>query len=244
MASRGHASQSANTVGRSHTVGRWGLLLMMAGLHAGLVAWLAQSTPPTLRLSSAPLILTVSLLHPPAPAPVQVMSPPPPEPEPLPQVMPPEPVAVAPLPEPKAQLKEVPKEAKKPVKPPKPKAKPKPAPPVASAPPQPQVPPAPVPVEPLEASLPVFNAAYLRNPSPEYPRLSRRLQEEGQVLLRVLVSAQGLPEAVEIQTSSGHSRLDKAALEAVRQWKFVPAKQGSQTVSAWVVVPVAFVLNS
>jgi protein TonB len=90
---------------------------------------------------------------------------------------------------------------------------------------------------------PSFNAAYLNNPAPNYPSISRRLGEQGLVSLRVQVAADGTAGSVELQTSSGSSRLDQAALEAVKKWQFVPAKRGDQPVSASVVVPVRFSLE-
>jgi protein TonB len=87
---------------------------------------------------------------------------------------------------------------------------------------------------------PNFNAAYLNNPAPNYPTISRRLGEEGLVLLQVQVTADGKAGSVELQTGSGSDRLDEAALEAVKKWRFVPAKRGDQAVSASVVVPVKF----
>ncbi len=87
---------------------------------------------------------------------------------------------------------------------------------------------------------PNFNAAYLNNPAPNYPSISRRLGEQGLVLLRVQVTQDGKAGSVEVQTGSGSSRLDEAALEAVKKWQFVPAKRGEQSVSASVVVPVRF----
>jgi protein TonB len=90
---------------------------------------------------------------------------------------------------------------------------------------------------------PSFNAAYLNNPAPKYPSVSRRLGEQGLVLLRVQVTADGAAESVELQTGSGSNRLDQAALEAVKKWQFVPAKRGEQSVSASVVVPVRFSLE-
>ena len=87
---------------------------------------------------------------------------------------------------------------------------------------------------------PNFNAAYLNNPAPNYPAISRRLGEEGLVLLQVQVTADGKADSVELKTGSGSDRLDEAALEAVKKWRFVPAKRGDQAVSASVVVPVKF----
>jgi protein TonB len=108
--------------------------------------------------------------------------------------------------------------------------------PIAAVPaPTPQAPPAPPPVTPAR-----FDADYLRNPPPAYPAISRRMREEGRVLLLVQVSPQGTPMQVRIRESSGHPRLDEAALEAVRQWHFVPARRGDEPVAASVVVPLVF----
>ncbi len=87
---------------------------------------------------------------------------------------------------------------------------------------------------------PNFNAAYLNNPAPNYPSLSRRLGEQGRVLLRVQVMEDGTAGSVELQTGSGSTRLDQAALEAVKKWRFIPAKRGEQPISASVVVPLRF----
>ena len=90
---------------------------------------------------------------------------------------------------------------------------------------------------------PRFNADYLDNPTPAYPTLSRKLREEGRVLLRVLVDINGHPSQVTLRESSGFSRLDERAAETVRRWKFVPARQGGEPVEAWVIVPIQFNLK-
>lgn len=92
-------------------------------------------------------------------------------------------------------------------------------------------------------SLPNLNADYLNNPAPVYPPASRQLGEQGKVLLRVLVNDGGGVDQVTLRKTSGYDRLDQAALETVKQWRFVPAKRGDQAVSAWVVVPVSFTLE-
>lgn len=92
-------------------------------------------------------------------------------------------------------------------------------------------------------TLPRFSADYLNNPPPVYPALSRRLGEQGQVMLRVLVRADGTPAEIAISDSSGSSRLDRAALEAVRRWRFVPARRGGTPVAAAVLVPISFTLE-
>lgn len=101
----------------------------------------------------------------------------------------------------------------------------------------PSTPPAPV-------IAPRFDANYLQNPKPAYPAMSRRLGEEGRVVLKVKVSPQGLPLSVEIKQSSNFTRLDEAARAAVEHWRFVPAKQGNEPVEAWVLVPLLFSLDS
>lgn len=97
----------------------------------------------------------------------------------------------------------------------------------------------------LESSitLPRFSADYLNNPPPVYPTLARRLGEQGRVMLRVLVRADGTPAEVEINHSSGFTRLDRAALDAVRKWRFIPARRGDTPVTAPVLVPVSFTLE-
>ncbi len=104
---------------------------------------------------------------------------------------------------------------------------------------------APSPPPALEAPViaPVFDADYLENPAPAYPPLSRRLGEQGRVLLRVWVSEQGRAERVALARSSGFDRLDQSAMQAVARWRFVPARQGERAVAAHVLVPVAFVLK-
>ena len=97
----------------------------------------------------------------------------------------------------------------------------------------------------LGASVPPrFDAAYLQNPEPGYPMLSKRLGEEGRVLLRVLVNPEGLAEQVEVRQSSGHPRLDQAALGTVRRWRFIPARRGAERLAAWVLVPLSFQLDA
>jgi protein TonB len=96
---------------------------------------------------------------------------------------------------------------------------------------------------PVQVTPPQFDAAYLRNPPPPYPLASRRMREQGKVLLRVHVSAGGDAEQVLIDGSSGHPRLDESAREAVRAWRFAPARQGGRAVAAWVIVPIRFALE-
>jgi protein TonB len=91
---------------------------------------------------------------------------------------------------------------------------------------------------------PRFNADYLHNPAPEYPGMSRRRGEQGRVTLKVVVNVNGEAEQIQIDQSSGFELLDKAALSAVKNWKFIPAKSNRQPVVGAVIVPVRFTLDS
>lgn len=97
---------------------------------------------------------------------------------------------------------------------------------------------------PVPTIPPRFNADYLQNPAPQYPPLARRMREQGKVILRVLVDADGLAEQVELRASSGSARLDQSAQDTVKRWKFVPARQGERKVAAWVLVPITFTLEN
>lgn len=91
---------------------------------------------------------------------------------------------------------------------------------------------------------PTFSAAYLRNPAPAYPVAARRSGEQGTVVLKVLVSPDGAPARVELDQTSGSKSLDSAALDAVKGWRFVPARRGVQNIEGWARVPVVFRLES
>lgn len=99
----------------------------------------------------------------------------------------------------------------------------------------------------IQSAIPVivarFDVDYLDNPKPVYPNASRRLGEEGKVVLRVRVSAAGIAENVELAYTSGFPRLDQASMEAVSRWRFVPARRGDETIVAWVLVPIIFNLQ-
>lgn len=87
------------------------------------------------------------------------------------------------------------------------------------------------------------NVAYLNNPAPEYPLIARQRHWQGTVLFRVHVNADGQALQVNIQHSSGHDILDESALDAVKDWHFVPAKRGDIPETSWVTVPIVFELN-
>lgn len=107
----------------------------------------------------------------------------------------------------------------------------------------PPPPPVAAPPAPAVVTQARYDANYLQNPPPAYPPLSRRMGEEGKVVLRVYVEPDGRPSQVEVKNSSNSSRLDQAALDAVWRWRFVPAKRGEEAVGAWVLVPIVFNLK-
>ena len=92
-------------------------------------------------------------------------------------------------------------------------------------------------------SLPSSDADYLNNPTPAYPRMSRRQGEQGTVVLRVFINTEGRAEKAEIRTSSGYSRLDEAALDTVKRWRYVPGKRAGVPEAMWFNVPIRFVLD-
>ena len=67
--------------------------------------------------------------------------------------------------------------------------------------------------------------------------------EQGKVVLRVLIDAQGVPQQVELKQSSGYERLDQQALETVQRWRFVPGKRNGVPEAMWNLVPINFVLQ-
>lgn len=116
-----------------------------------------------------------------------------------------------------------------------------PAPPIAApvaVEPAPSPPPTPVRVE-----LPSSEADYLQNPKPAYPPTSKRVGEQGKVVVRVLIGADGSAQKAEIRQSSGFERLDQAALDTVLRWRYVPGKRGGVAEAMWFNVPINFVLE-
>ncbi|MBL1263897.1 energy transducer TonB [Methylomicrobium sp. RS1] len=213
------------------------IVLAVFLLHVLALHWLFAPSEPIAQ--AKPLVMEVSLVAAPKQEPHAAPPAPPKPPEP---------------PKPKPKKKTVAK--KKPVmKKPLPKeavALPKPAEAEAEAeaaetPPTPPAPPAPAksaapPAETFtEAN---FRANYGFNPKPEYPRLARNRGWQGQVLLKVQVSAEGLSDTVDVYRSSGHDILDEAAAIAVKKWKFIPAMLGSTPVASAVIVPIIFTLNN
>ncbi|MDO8262380.1 MAG: TonB family protein [Gallionella sp.] len=90
---------------------------------------------------------------------------------------------------------------------------------------------------------PDYQAAYLNNPLPAYPMVARRMGWQGRVVLNVEVLESGLPGQIKLYQSSGRDVLDNAAMQAVRGWKFVAARQDGQMVAKWFLVPIPFILK-
>jgi protein TonB len=208
--------------------------------------------------------------EPPAPEPEPEPEPPAPEPEPepIPEPLvvaeaPPEPEAPVAPPPPPPPEKPRPEKRPKPPRPPPPK--PVETPPAPAAAPSSGVLSGASPGSPAATSAPVasagagrngaggpkseyvepsYRAAYLSNPPPDYPRVSRRMGEEGKVALRVHITVDGHADEVVLYQGSGFERLDRAAMEAVRRWRFVPARRGRDNVPGWVLVPIQFSLES
>ena len=201
---------------------RSGLLAVVIGLHVGVFLLILAAKTVVPQIMEMPLV--VDLLQ---AAPIVK----PPEAKPLPVVKP-QPIKQQHTPTPRIPTPQI--EATQ-------SNLPAPAAPVAAPPVEIKpAPPAPA-AEPLVQ--PRFDADYLKNPAPNYPPLSRRMGEEGKVILRVLVNPQGSAESVEIRTSSGSQRLDDAAVNTVKHWKFIPAKRGDTAVQSAVLVPIIFKLE-
>jgi protein TonB len=95
------------------------------------------------------------------------------------------------------------------------------------------------------ASIPeMSDVAYLVQPAPHYPPESRRVHEQGLVVLRVLIDEGGHAKAVEIYRSSGHPRLDEAARNAVARAVFKPYMDGGVARASAVIVPIEFSLRA
>lgn len=114
--------------------------------------------------------------------------------------------------------------------------------PVASAAP-PTAPPAPATPRTPAAKTTASDAAYAAsNRKPPYPRLSRANNEQGTVVLRVMVRADGTAGTVEIKTSSGYPLLDNSARNTVHTWRFNPATVNGKPVDEWYEVSIPFKL--
>jgi len=184
----------------------------------------------------APLVVDFVTLAPPKPEPPAPPPPRPPRPQPQRQAVQPPPVLSAP-PTPQAA----------------PAAFVVPPPPVEPAPvvqhvvpapvaaPAPPAPPPPAPPPPKQ--IPASEVAYLVPPPIELPMASRRLNEQGTVVLRVLVGTDGQPRQVSLQRSSGHGRLDEQAMWAMRRARFKPQTENGVPIEWIVIAPLQYELQ-
>lgn len=92
-------------------------------------------------------------------------------------------------------------------------------------------------------TLPITDAKHLHNPPPPYPKQSRRRGEQGKVVIAAEIDIEGRSSQAVIHQSSGYHRLDRAALETVLKWRFIPGKKGHQHQKMWVNIPINFVLE-
>jgi len=95
----------------------------------------------------------------------------------------------------------------------------------------------------VRVELPSSDADYLQNPRPPYPPASKRLNEQGTVIARVLIGADGVPQKAELRKSSGYDRLDQVALATVMKWRYVPGKRAGIAETMWFDVPISFLLE-
>lgn len=198
--------------------------LLVIGVHIGVLAavMLSPSAPKPVDIVM-PTIQGVLVMAEPEKAPPPPLEPPPPPP-----------------PEKKPEPKPVPKPPPK--APPSERAVKVPEP---EPPPPAQQPVEPKPVESAPAPVlpPRAEAGQLTNPAPTYPSLSRRLREEGIVVLEILIAADGTVGEIKIKSSSGFKRLDAAAVNAVKQWRYQAATQGNKKIDFWYEQPVEFNLR-
>lgn len=226
-------------------------LLLSLALHAA--GWLLHGThprsPAAMPVSEAPQVLRLSaVLQPVAPAPVpsepmQLQS----LPKPQPTVAPKPPVAARPLVTPK------PRNPEPVVSPPKPYAPPTVSAPAQAAPAAAKVVAAAAverePAKPAAPSAPVevlsSQPSFLEPPrQPSYPSQARRRNQQGVVLVEVRLDARGQQRSVNVLRSSGVDSLDRAALEAVAKWRFLPETTGGQAVPSRVQIPIQFALTA
>ncbi len=84
---------------------------------------------------------------------------------------------------------------------------------------------------------------YRENLPPAYPAVARMRGYEGIVLVVAEVLPDGCVGNMRIKKSSGHDVLDQSAMEAVKPWKFEPAKRGGKPFTVWVELPIKFILH-
>ena len=80
----------------------------------------------------------------------------------------------------------------------------------------------------------------VRSPAPRYPREAQRRGESGTVVLRVHIDADGRPRDIDLVEGSGSRSLDRAAVDAVRRWRFDPAIRNGRPTEGTLQVPITF----
>lgn len=85
---------------------------------------------------------------------------------------------------------------------------------------------------------------YIHPPQPVYPQMSKRMGEQGRVMLRILVNEKGMPDQVLVHTSSGSARLDEAGRQAALRAQFKPHMEDGHAVAVYVIVPLNFQLST
>jgi periplasmic protein TonB len=210
----------------------------LAALQSGLLARAYEVIVPVEMISQ--IIEPPKPVLPP-PAPALSPAPPPPEPAKTNKV-----VAPPPAPQPLAIADPTPAPNAPVVAPAPPAPLPPITAPVAAAPsPAPASPAAAAPAPPApKIELPRGDADYLNNPKPPYPPVSKRLGEQGRVVVRVFVGEDGAPQKTELRTSSGFERLDATAVATVMRWRFRPGTRGGQPEAMWINVPMDFKLDN
>lgn len=217
----------------AHVAGVWGLMQVREVREAVMVAapifveFISPPAPPVaaVRVPSPPaLALPLRTIHskpPPAAPVITVAATPAPAAFAVPAPSPPEPAPVPaftpPTPTPLAVVAV-------------PAPVPEPAPVLAPAPAPPTI-------------IPASAVQYLEAPVLDYPRLARRKGEAGRVMVRVYIDTAGLPRNVQVSTTSGHVRLDDAAVAAVQKARFRPYTQNGQPTAGWASIPINFELE-
>lgn len=215
------------------------IVIAVVGLHV-LGLWALQAG---LLRRAVELVIPVSvmaeMIEPAQPLVTPAPPPPQPRPAPTPRAAPQPKPAAQPAPQPVALATPTPA-----ANAPAGVIEPQPTAPVAAAaPPAAESAAPPAPPAPPRIELPSSSADYLNNPPPPYPPLSKRLGEQGKVVIRAFIDANGTATQAEVRTSSGYDRLDQAALQTVLKWHYVPGKRAGVAEGMWFNVPIHFVLE-
>ncbi|MGE4323707.1 MAG: energy transducer TonB [Sphingobium sp.] len=217
--------QLSGSTGGRYGAGRPNLPAIAAVLliHAVLIGALIQARHHYVRASETKMVV-VNLTPAPPPPPPAAEEPPPPA---VPEVVSPPPIVFTPVP-PRPQVRTAPE--------PTPISAPVTAPPAPAAPPS-------KPAGPSTVQAGDLGAQMVSGRPPRYPTESRRKREQGTVLLSLVVGLDGRVMTIAVANSSGFSRLDRAALDAVRLWRWTPVIRDGQPVLVRGVVEIPFILT-